>query len=312
VNEVIHKIQEGIKQSGFKAKIVSIQHLPELQETIEGLVRRGLIDKHLNETYLRFYFEPPPSLSNARTIVIIAIPQPITRARFEWQGVVYNADIPPTYIGKADDARVKDILTSVLEPAGYKLARARLPVKTLAVRNGLARYGRNNISYVPGMGSFHRLVAFYSDCPCEEDNWQEMRALKACENCFQCLENCPTHCITTDRFLVHAENCLTWFNERDNDFPEWIKPEWHNALIGCLRCQLVCPVNKPYLRKIVAGPPFYEEETELILNRTTIEKLAPETRQKLESIAYGEMYPLLTRNLSVLIEKQRKVRPPAP
>jgi len=37
-----------------------------------------------------------------------------------------------------------------------------VPIDRLAVRGGLATYGRNNVTYVPGMGSFHRLSAFYS------------------------------------------------------------------------------------------------------------------------------------------------------
>ncbi|MBA7714894.1 hypothetical protein ES703_123926 [subsurface metagenome] len=72
-----------------------------------------------------------------------------------------------------------------------------------------------------------------------------------------------------------------------------------------MRCQFVCPVNKPYLDNIVAGPSFSEEEADLILNKTPSENLSQETRQKLQ-ISDG-VYPLLARNLSALIEKQRKV-----
>ena len=94
-------------------------------------------------------------------------------------------------------------------------------------------------------------------------------------------------------------------NEKEPDFPYWaqLQPDWHNALIGCMRCQFVCPVDRPYLRKIVAGPSFSEEETGLILNKTPLEKLSPETQQKLK-ISDG-VYPFMAPNLSALIEKQR-------
>lgn len=306
MSEIVDKIREGMKQFGYKFKTVSIKHLPEVQEAVGELVRQGLLNKRLHETW-HFYLETNKNLPEAKTIVIVAMPQSITRVWFKWQGITYSADIPPTYFTEADESRVEDILSNVLETAGCKIVKAHLALKTLAVRSGLARYGRNNISYMPGMGSFCRLVAFYTDCPCEEDNWQESKAMKACDNCSLCRENCPVGSIPNDRFLIHAEHCLTRFNEMEPDFPNWIKPDWHNALIGCLRCQVVCPVNKPHLGKIATGPTFSEEETGLILNRVSVEKLAHQTRQKLERMVYDEIYPVMARNLSALIEKQRKV-----
>jgi epoxyqueuosine reductase len=41
------------------------------------------------------------------------------------------------------------------------VALSLLPLKSLAVRSGLAAYGRNNVCYVPGMGSFLELVGLY-------------------------------------------------------------------------------------------------------------------------------------------------------
>ncbi|MDO9333034.1 MAG: 4Fe-4S double cluster binding domain-containing protein [Dehalococcoidales bacterium] len=301
---VINTTQAELEKNGFKVKTVSITHLSELQEDIDKFHRQGLLDKQLSDSYLRFQYGTPEDLPGATIIFIIAVPQPITRAQFTWQGTTYEADIPPTYIGKTDDTRVKDILTSVLKPAGYRLARARLPVKTLAVRSGLMQYGRNNITYVPGMGSFQRLVAFYSDCPTERDDWQELKVMKACETCFKCLENCPTQCISTDRFLIHAENCLTWLNESEGDFPDWVKPDWHNALIGCMHCQLICPVNKTQIKKVADGPIFSEKETGLLLQKIPSDKLAEVTRDKLVSISANDWYEVLARNLRVLIESR--------
>ncbi|MFH0768298.1 MAG: 4Fe-4S double cluster binding domain-containing protein [Chloroflexota bacterium] len=304
-NEIVHKIQDRMRQVGYKAKTVSITHLSEVQEAVGKLVRQGLLNKQLHERW-HFYLKTNENLPEAKTIIVVAMPQPFTRLRFEWQGMTYLADIPPTYFTKADDYRAEVILHNVLETTGYKIAKAHLALKTLAVRSGLARYGKNNISYVSRMGSFCQLVAFYSDCPCEKDNWQELKEMEACEKCSLCRESCPTGSISVDRFLIHAENCLGSLNERKPDFPYWVQlqPDWRNALIGCMRCQFVCPVDKPYLHKIVAGLSFSEEETGLILNKTPWEKLSPNTRQKLGDL-YG-VYSLLSRNLSALIEKQRK------
>ena len=295
-----------MKSCGYQAKTVAITHLPEVQEAVGKLVRQGLVNRRVSEKW-HFYLESNKDLPEARTIIITAIPQSVICLNFSWQGSVYPAEVSPGYYNIADDAHAEETLGNTLKNTGYKISRARPALKTLAVRSGLARYGRNNLAYVPGMGSFCRLIAFYSDIPCEEDNWQESGAMEACENCTLCRENCPTGSITADRFLIHAENCLGSLNEKEPSFPHWVKlqPDWPNAFIGCMRCQFVCPVDKPYLQRITEGPSFSEAETGLILNKTPWEELAPETQKKLEDI-YG-IYPLLARNLEALIEKQKKM-----
>jgi epoxyqueuosine reductase len=302
MNEIKQQIMRKLEISGYQARMVSISHLPEIQDAVTNLVKQGLLDKSLYEKW-KIYFQVNLEMPEASSIITIAMPQPITRLRFCWQGVDYPVDIPPTYFSQMDDPRAIEILDQTLIPDGYKIVRARLAQKTLAVRGGLAKYGRNNITYVPGIGSFYRLISFYTDWDCQEDHWQEPKAMKACENCSLCLRNCPTGCIPEDRFLIHAENCLTRINESEEDFPDWIQPGWHNALIGCLRCQVVCPVNKPYLNRIVQGPVFSENETALILNKTPAEKLPSELRQTLDSLILDEIYPLMARNLRALIQK---------
>ena len=305
--KLFHKMQEGMKQFGYKAKTVSIKHLPEVQEAVGKMVRQGLLNKRLYERW-HFYLQTNKNLPEAKTIVIVAMPQPITRIWFTRQGTIYPADIPPDYLAKAAyESRAEETLKNVLETAGYRIARAHLALKTVAVRSGLAIYGRNNITYISGMGSLYSLVAFYSDCSCEEDNWQDSRVMVDCENCSLCHENCPTGSIPVDRFLIHAENCLGFLNEMEPNFPYWVQlqPDLRNALIGCMRCQFVCPVNKPYLDNIVVGPSFSEEETSLILSKTPLENLSPATLKKLK-ISDG-IYSLLAPNLSALIEKQKGV-----
>jgi len=307
LSEIARNIQERMKQSGYKVKFVSITHLPEVQESVAKLVRQGLINKRLYKKW-HFYLDNNKNLPEAKTIFIVAIPSPLTRVWFKYKGTAYPADIPPDhYAKKRKEFLAEEILNNVLKTAGYKIAKAHLALKTLAVRSGLAAYGRNNITYVSGMGSLCMLVAFYTDWSCEKDNWQECKVMKACENCSLCRENCPTGSIPVDRFLIHAENCLGSLQERNPNFPYWVQlqPDWLNALTGCMRCQFVCPVNKPYLNKIMEGPSFSEEETSLILNEAPWQKLSLETQLQLEF--FGGVYPFLSRNLSALIEKQTRV-----
>ncbi len=294
-----------MKPFGYKTTTVSITHLPETQEAVGKLVRQGQINKQLYERW-HFYLKTNENLPEAKTIIVVAMPQPITRIWFTWEGINHPADIPPDYFAKTvNESRAEAILNNVLKTARFRIVKAHLALKTIAVRSGMATYGRNNITYVSGMGSLCMLVAFYTDWSCEEDNWREPAMMEACENCTLCRDICPTGSIRADRFLIHAENCLGFLNEREPDFPYWVQlqPDWPNALVGCMLCQFACPVDKPYLQQTKEGPSFSEKETGLLLNKTPFESLPGDTRQKLG--IFDGVYPLLARNLSALIEKQR-------
>jgi len=304
VERAAEKALVELERQGLKARTVSVIHLPELRENIERFQRQGMLEPGIVDVYMKWSYDAAAALPGAKTVFIASVPQPVTRARFDFRGKSYTADVPPTYIGKVDDARVKAVLEAALTPGGFKVKWAILPVKTLAVRSGLARYGRNNVTYVAGSGSYQRLVAFYSDCPCARDSWGELAAMKTCEKCVKCREACPPRCIPEDRFLLHAEKCLTWHNEMERPLPDWVKPEWHNALVGCMVCQRVCPANRYQNDKIAPGPAFSEEETGSILQKPPLEKLPEATRQKIESIAMDDSYDVLARNLAVLIKSQ--------
>jgi epoxyqueuosine reductase len=177
-----------------------------------------------------------------------------------------------------------------------------LPLKTLAVSSGLALYGRNNITYVPGMGSFLQLVGAFSDMPCDSDSWTGPRALTRCESCDACLRRCPTGAIRDSDFLIRQERCLTYHNEAEGDFPAWIDPAWHHCLVGCMHCQMICPENKDVIRWFEDRAEFSEMETALLIRGTPFDRLPTETTAKLESLEINEPYHLLCRNLAALIE----------
>jgi epoxyqueuosine reductase len=300
-----------LEERGYKGRIVSIQHLGDLQGEIEGHYRQGLFDEEFYQTWItRFAFSPPDSLPGARSLIVVAIPQPQVRVVFTWNAERRPLIIPPTYVGYEEtNKQVEDLLAGILGPAGYRVAQATLPIKLLAVRSGLGAYGKNNICYVPGMGSFHQLAAFYSDLPCPEDNWQELQMMESCHKCSACLRNCPTgagpstglRTGTSERFLLRAERCITFHNERGGDFPfpAWLDPSWHNCLIGCLDCQRVCPQNKDFLEWIEEGVEFSQEETALILEGVPLDQLPTATVRKLEQIDFTEFPDVLPRNLGV-------------
>ena len=301
------KLFLDLAQRGYKGRIVSVKHLQDLKEEIEGHHAKGLFDEELYQEYLSWFeFKVPESLPGAKSLVIVAVPSPQNQAIFKWNGESRPVIIPPTYVRYTETTKmVEDYLRSILSPEGYNVAGARLPLKLLAVRSGLGQYGKNNICYVPGMGSFLQLAAVFSDLPCEEDDWQDARVMERCRSCDACRIRCPTGAIPSDRFLLRAERCIVFHNEKKGDvpFPAWMDASWHNCLIGCLHCQRICPEDRDFFGWIDVKEEFSEEETSQILKGVEIGKLAATTVEKLKRLDLIRFFDQLPRNLGVFFKK---------
>lgn len=301
----LNKLYTFLNSKGYKGKIISAAHIPDLINDIKRYHESQEIYPDLYDQYRNiFEFQPDAKFSPIESIIIIAVPVPRFRLTFQWKDKDLSLVIPPTYLygGKIIE-ETQGVLEQFFTPFGYKIAYARVPFKTLAVRSGLAKFGRNNITYIPEMGSFYRLCAFYSDFPPEHDNWNEIKMMDDCKECKACSVACPTKAISNHRFLLHVERCLTYHNEQPGNipFPQWIQPEWHNCVVGCLYCQKVCPLNKQVRDWTETGPIFTQEETKLLLTHSSFNKLSEETKIKLKECELDEYLEILPRNVGVFI-----------
>jgi len=307
--DTFEKLKTGFAALNARFRIVSTAHLEECRDAIEKLRDERVVSDQFYAEYLgSFEFKKPEALPESCSIIVIAIPQPTSVIDVTFKGRHVRAIIPPTYLYKEIREACTKILSDALSITGGELARARLPLKLLAARSGLGRYGRNDICYVDAMGSFHRLEAFYTDYEFGIDAWQEVSMMGSCTGCSLCMESCPTGCIPGERMLVDAERCLTYLNENESDIPTWVNPRWHNALIGCMRCQIICPENRDFIRDRDKVERFTEEETELILNRVPAKDLPNELSAKLGRLGIEELFPLLARNLAALLKLSDKDR----
>ncbi len=307
MNRLVDEAFARLRERGFQARMISVEHLPLLQKQIEEQRSQKLLDSQFFQERLGWVrFQVPESLPKAQSIIAVAVPRPQTRAVFTWNGVRRPIILPPTYTAYGIIMKqVQDLLTQLLSEKGYTVTKTALPLKLLAARSGLVQYGRNNITYVPGMGSFLQLVAYYSDMPCEKDSWQEPTMMQACENCDLCRQACPTGAIPSDRFLLRAELCISYHNEKEGDipFPSWMDASWHNCIEGCMRCQRACPVDKQFLNWVEDEEEFSEEETAMLLEGTSREELPEETVRKLTHLDIQDDIGILPRNLGVFFKK---------
>jgi epoxyqueuosine reductase len=300
------RISARMAERGWKHRVVPWSRLESLRVAIEGRFRAGLLDEKAMREYLSFIYEAPPAFT-PESIIVVAVKALPGHVTFGYRGRQVTVVIPPTYVGF-----IRTILTVVealdewLKPEGFRAVRPRLPMKTLAVCSGLAEYGRNNICYVDGLGSYFELAVAVSDMPCDSDPWREPKALDRCASCGVCERRCPSGAISRERFLLHAERCLTLFTESEDDFPGWIDPAWHNSLIGCMKCQEACPENARLAGCFDDLADFTEAETDLLTAGTPIGKLSADTIEKLKIIDFADdNYILLKRNLAALLEPRR-------
>lgn len=303
------KFIQHLEKNGCYASVVSAEHAAELGEEVRSLHDQGILDDELFSDYLAPYFVPkmPRGLPNPRSIIVVAVPQPMIRTTFHWKGEALKFVVPPTYYdANKVNLRVRKLLSEAFRPDTHRFVRAVLPVKLLAVRSGIALYGRNNITYDPGYGSFHRLTAFYSDYDSPVDNWREKKALPRCDRCKACLEACPTGAIQKDRFLIRAERCLTYLNEKTSEhkFPGWVDPSAHNAIIGCMICQKACPYDKDVVDWYEDRGEFSEEETAYLLKGRFSGEKSKRIGKKLKRL--GLDLTIFPRNLEVLLAQPRR------
>lgn len=293
---------EELHKHGLKAKITSVEHINEIRDEIIYLKEQSLLNEQFyNENLSWMDYNYSNTMPNAKSILVIAYPQSMTHLKLEYNGKNHIVITPPTYVYSDVYDKMVNIVNMVLTLHQYSIVKTRLPAKLLAVRTGLGSYGRNNICYINGMGSFHRLFTFFTDMPNGEDNWRETTVMPECSNCSACTSACPTNAIDSQRFLIHAERCITHFNESEGNFPEWLDKSWHNAIVGCMKCQIACPKNREFISRVESEITFNAEEVGALLQKSPLEQLPCHLRQKLDKLNLTEYYDVIQRNLSVLI-----------
>lgn len=327
-------LKEWAAERGYQAAWVDYRVLDDARKTIDDLAARDLIDRELYEAFfVRFPYRPKEGSENLTTGIIISVPRPHHYVVFETADGPFRAVLPATYlqyIGIKDRVRgeLEARVAELFPTEGYRFENMSAPYKSVATRAGIVTYGRNNITYAPGCGSSHQLLGFFTNAkpagPVEmvdpEETFGKAADTELCLGCNACVRACPTGALTAERFTVRASRCITHLNEYPGPWPEWLSPTAHNSLIGCMRCQEVCPRNRGHLVFEEAPESFTREETEAILataeagERKSSEWTRPadpvweSIAKKLAALGQLQMEPFLGRNLKALMEAEKARR----
>ena len=278
---------------------------------IDKLDREGKLSEH---TVYRRYLEHvkyrlPKGFPDVQSIIILAVFTKPMLVDFYFKGKKHEIMIPPQYYdNRIEEESIRNtVMNEIIQTPGYNIERAKhVSLKLLAVRSGLGRYGRNNICYVDGMGSLLALYAYFTDFQFEIDNWCEIKMMDICAECEACIKHCPTGSLSRASFVIDAGKCITLYNEIKGEFPDWIDPRAHNTLMGCMRCQLCCPVNQEPMTRGGRFDDVTEEETTKILKDRVDEEVVNSLSNKLRMFSpenAHDVLPILRRNLRVLLLK---------
>jgi epoxyqueuosine reductase len=284
--------------------------LAAAREDVLSRRRSGELDPGFFDANLAGFgsFEAP--WEGPATVVVVVMPRPAHSVAFTVDGRQIETVLPPTYV------RYKPLFEEVrldLQEHGLSGARVEylfVPLKSLAARLGLVRFGRTNVTYDPEFGSYLQLFGYLTDAALPlPEGWRpfEPELLPECTDCSVCLAACPTGAIGEDRVLLHSERCLTVINEDPGEWPGWIPSSAHNCIIGCLLCQRPCPAN-PKLPVERTGLVFTAEETEALLrNGDAHEGRAWDgVRAKIEQLGLPyEEQQVLGRNLRALVKARQ-------
>jgi epoxyqueuosine reductase len=297
------ELAAALSAGGFSHRLAPARVMVGLFETVTALRERGSLAAGLYEEYEHYFrFTSPPEVVEPRTVIVVAWPSLPVKVRFCLDTGPLEAVIPPTYICSQEREKCLQVLRSVLGPAGFSVGRATGPVKLLAVRTGLAQYGRNNLAYVKGLGSYARLNAFCTDADLGAVEYESKGSelMSCCPPCRNCHHVCPTGCIPHAGTVIDAARCLSYFSEHEGEWPAWLDRGAHRCLVGCMRCQEMCPANRYYLRKEEVVAEFDQEESQIILQDLPPEQLPAALRAKLAALDLDEYSPVLGRNLRAL------------
>jgi epoxyqueuosine reductase len=283
----------------IKFETIPIECLSDIKEDIKQLVQNvdlnGFQKWIMTEQYI---LDSPHKDFEVRSIVIAVAPLTLVRAAFNYNGITVFDMFD--YCSVSTDG----ILGKLFSDNGYRLDYVHwLPQKRLAVRSGLCEYGRNNITYSDGFGSFLKIATYVSDKPAGEYIWQDVKNMNICDDCGLCIKNCPTGAIIPDRFLIDNSRCLTHQNEwGTSDFPEWIPKSAHHHISGCFMCQNICPKNRERLADISESIDFSEDETAYLLDPKKREPPTGALYDKLSKYNIDPMFESFPRNLKAMFD----------
>jgi epoxyqueuosine reductase len=289
--------------NGEKYTIVHKDVLEELEtemQVFQSTVQLNSFQKWIVNEFYRF--TPPEADFTIESILLIAIPHPLfSEVTFQHKNTRCNC---VSLVSSDFESTRNAVQNELLKNGLHFLETENLPLKRLAVQSGLSIYGRNNITYINGLGSSFSYMAFFTDTPPTVVTLFPVKVSAVCENCAACIRNCPTGAIQKDSFLIDNQRCLSYLNETGDPFPDWVPVTSHHSLYDCIKCQIVCPMNKGRKGNKGKNVHFTEEEICILLEGTPFDDYPNELKEKARYLGLDQWPDGIAKNLQTLIDRE--------
>ena len=138
-------------------------------------------------------------------------------------------------------ARLLEKETGIPRSSIRRFSNSRLPEKPLLVATGLAAYGRNGCTIVPGLGSLFVIAGAVIPIPSAAEE-PAVPLDDPCGSCRRCRSACPVSAID-EPYIVRRDLCLQARASCVRELPGTAREAWGVRLYGCQECQAVCPHN---------------------------------------------------------------------
>lgn len=139
-----------------------------------------------------------------------------------------------------DLRRVLDRIAGELEADGRRAVPVydddRLVDRALAVRSGVAWWGKSTMAITPGLGPWFLIGSVVTDAPIRPTEPMQ----RTCGSCTACLPACPTGAIVAPGVL-DARRCLAAVLQARGSIPAAIRPAVGGRVYGCDDCLTACP-----------------------------------------------------------------------
>lgn len=246
------RIKTRAKELGFcKIGFTTMEDLPRVSEEA---MRRDYPD--FLQSIAEHGAHPKQIAPDARSIIILA---------YDFSEIAFPKNMLP-HVGRVylshsfipqEGSPARERLTAfeaylTEEGVDFEPDRIELMIRPAALRAGVASFGRNNFSYVDGIGSFVTLYGYYTSHEFEPD---EPAPNCSCPpGCHACIDACPMN-VMKEPFNLDASKCMVWVNalaysKEDLRFiPEDLREGLGQHIHGCDVCQTVCPQNQKALRR---------------------------------------------------------------
>jgi epoxyqueuosine reductase len=305
------KIISEIESCGCRISIFPLQHLDQIQKDISSLEEKGLFQgKYFDNSFFKkFDFSSPCKNRELKSIILIASPRFVTDLYFYLEDGLLRTRVPATYTNCWTDRNISEILYNHIKKDELVPVDNDLPLKAIAARSGIAKYGRNSLSFIQGMGSYIMLNAYYSKIEPLDHGLYDYQMMEDCRDCRKCIDSCPNDCIDEKIPLIRIEGCFTFRNEIAKENYNHGKDLFKDTLLGCNICQESCPLNRDYI-SIREGPLCFDiEETEEIIRNPELDMLPKDTKEKIIDLGIARYYDITRKNLRDILDNRKGNRP---